>query len=58
MQNHVRSKICGKQKFVGGAMTKLWPNLHVASCCEKHGIEMKIKDLNLAEEDDFPCKLR
>ena len=27
-------------------------------CSEKHGIEMKMKDLNPAEEGDFPCKLR
>ena len=27
-------------------------------CSDKHGREMKMKDLNLAEEGDFPCKLR
>ena len=27
-------------------------------CSEKHEREMKMKDLNLAEEGDFPCKLR
>ena len=26
-------------------------------CSEKHGREMKMKDLNPAEEGDFPCKL-
>ena len=27
-------------------------------CNEKHGREMKMKDLNPAEEGYFPCKLR
>ena len=26
-------------------------------CSDKHGREMKMKDLNLAEEGNFPCKL-
>ena len=25
-------------------------------CNNKHGREIKMKDLNLAEEGDFPCK--
>ena len=29
----------------------------VTRCSEKHGREMKMKDLNPAEEGDFPCKL-
>ena len=37
-------------------MAKLWAIL--SRCSEKHGIEMKIKDLNHAEEGDFPCKLQ
>ena len=27
-------------------------------CSDKRGREMKMKDLNLAEEGNFPCKLR
>ena len=27
-------------------------------CNEKHGRKMKMKDLNPAEEGDFPCKLQ
>ena len=46
-----------KHKFIGGTTAKLWPDFHkgvVINTEEK----MKIKDLNLAEEGDFPCKLR
>ena len=32
--------------------------LFAQGCSEKHEKEMKMKDLNPAEEDDFPCKLR
>ena len=30
----------------------------VPGCDKKHGREMKLNDLNPAEEGDFPCKLR
>ena len=30
----------------------------VPGCNEKHGREMKMKDLNPAEEGDFSCKLQ
>ena len=42
-----------KHKFVGGMTTKIWPNLR-----QGYRREMKMKDLNPAEEGDFPCKLR
>ena len=46
-----------KHKFVGGTTAKLWPDLHKGVVI-KHGREMKMKDLNPAEEGNFPCKLR
>ena len=30
----------------------------VPRCREKHGREMKMKDLNPTKESEFPCKLR
>ena len=50
-----------KHKFVGGTTAKLWSDFHkgvVINTGDKHGREMKMKDLNFAEEGDFPCKLR
>ena len=41
-----------QQNFVGGVMGHF-----PLRCIEKHGKEMKIKDLNPAEEGDFLCKL-
>ena len=46
-----------KHKFVGGMTAKLWP-IFCQGVAKKHSREMKIKDLNPAEEGDFPCKLR
>ena len=42
-----------KHKVVGGTIAKLWPHLH-------QGVmkNTEMKDLNPAEEGDFPCKLR
>ena len=44
-----------KQKFAGGTTAKLWPDLRLG--VTKNRREMKMKDLNPAEEGDFLCKL-
>ena len=58
MQNHVRNKMAasitkGCRRNDGQVMVPFAPR-----CNEKHKREMKMKDLNPAEEGDFPCKLR
>ena len=56
MQNHVRIKMAaskGCRRNDGQVMARFLPR-----CSEKYGREIKMKDLNPAEEGDFPCKLR
>ena len=45
----------GKQNFVGQTTAKLWPFCPSVAETRK---KIKMKDLNSAEEGDFPCKLR
>ena len=53
MQNHMRIKMATNKRNDSQVMARFAPG-----CNKKYGREMKMKDLNPAEEGDFPCKLR